>query len=87
MTATMPVAAADDMRTRVPPGYRLVERDGVRLLCTRTTTLGSRFQKEICMTEAEYVEFEARNEGMRQDLRKSIGICGGGSGVGSCSGA
>lgn len=86
-TASVETAAAGAPKTRIPPGYKLVERDGARLLCTRTTTLGSRFPKEICMTEAEYIEMEERNEGMRQDLRKSIGVCGGGTGVGSCSGA
>lgn len=84
-TTAAPVEAGS-AKTRIPSGYKLVERDGTRLLCTRTTTLGSRFPKEICMTEAEYVELERSNEGSRQDLRKGIGICGGGTGVGSCSG-
>jgi hypothetical protein len=69
----------------LPPGYRLVERKGVRLLCTRSTDTGSRVNKETCMTEAEYVEMQARGESPWQDLNNSVKMratCT----AGSCSG-
>ena len=73
-------------RASVPPGYKSVERDGTTFLCTKVATLGTKFKRELCMTQSEYDEMERRNEGMRQDLRKSVGICSGGSGPFSCKG-
>jgi hypothetical protein len=49
-------------------------------------TLGTKFKQELCMTPDEYDEMQRRNEGMRQDLRKSSGICSGGTGAFSCAG-
>jgi hypothetical protein len=73
--------------TDVPPGYRLVERKGVRMLCTRRTESGSRLNKETCMTEAQYREMQVRGEDPWQDVNNSVrmrptctsGSCGGSS--------
>jgi hypothetical protein len=73
--------------TDVPPGYKVVERKGVRLLCTRATESGSRLSKETCMTEAQYREMQVRGESVWQDVNNSVrtrptctsGSCGGGS--------
>lgn len=85
--AAEPVAAtAPDRRSGVPAGYKSVERDGTTLYCTKVATLGTKFKKELCMTPDEYDEMQRRNEGMRQDLRKSTSMCSGGSGAFACSG-
>jgi hypothetical protein len=82
--AAAPVAQA---ATDVPPGYRVVERKGVPMLCTRRTESGSRLNKETCMTEAQYREMQARGEDPWLDLDNSVrvrptctaGACSGGS--------
>lgn len=71
---------------KVPQGYKLVVRDDTEYLCTKTTKLGSRFPQEFCMTRSQYMDILARGELMRQDLRKTIGVCGGGAGAFSCNG-
>ena len=86
MPGTLEPPAAGVSKASVPPGYKSVERDGTTFLCTKVATLGTKFKRELCMTQSEYDEMERRNEGMRQDLRKSVGICSGGSGPFSCKG-
>ena len=73
-------------KASVPPGYKSVERDGTTILCTKVASLGTKFKRELCMTQTEYDEMQRRNEGMRQNLRKTTGICGGGSGPFACKG-
>ncbi len=69
----------------IPPGYRLVERKGVRLLCSRATETGSRFSKETCVTEAQYAELQSRGQDVWQGVRNSVTTCGG-TGTGACRG-
>ena len=71
----------------VPPGYKAVERNGTTLYCTRVASLGTKFKQEVCMTQDEYDEVQRRGESVRQDLRQTTKMCGGGSGVGSCNGS
>jgi hypothetical protein len=79
--------AAVSTRAAAPPGYKRVERDGATLLCTTVASLGTRFKKDVCMTQDEYDEVVRRGESVRQDLRQSTKICGGGSGISSCNGS
>lgn len=60
---------------RVPPGYKDVNRNGVRYFCKSMTTLGSRFSQQICMTEDEYREVKRRGESVRTDLERSTTVC------------
>ena len=83
---TLEPSTAVVTKASVPPGYKSVEREGTTLLCTKVASLGTKFKREICMTQSEYDEMQRRNEGMRQDLRKSTGICSGGSGAFACKG-
>ena len=85
-TAMLEPTAAAASKSSVPPGYKSVERDGTTFLCTKVATLGTKFKQELCMTRDEYAELQRRNEGMRQDLRKTTSMCNGGSGPFSCSG-
>ena len=91
---TAPVAAepprplaCDAQKPSVPPGYKAVERNGTTLYCTRVANLGTKFKQEVCMTQDEYDEVQRRGENVRQDLRQTTKMCGGGSGVGSCNGS
>lgn len=86
MAVTLEPSTAVVTKASVPPGYKSVERDGTTFFCTKVASLGTKFKREFCMTQPEYDEMQRRNEGMRQDLRKSIGICSGGSGAFACKG-
>ena len=83
---TLEPTTAAVAKASVPPGYKSVERDGTTFLCTKVASLGTKFKREFCMTQPEYDEMQRRNEGMRQNLRKTTGICGGGSGPFACKG-
>jgi hypothetical protein len=72
-----------EVKQRVPPGYRASTKDGVLVYCKSSATLGSRFEREVCLTPEAYKEVEATAERNRQDLKKAIGIC---SGAGPCGG-
>ena len=85
-TAMLVPATEAGKKASVPPGYKSVERNGTTFLCTKVATLGTKFKQELCMTRDEYDEMQRRNEGMRQDLRKSSGICSGGTGQFACNG-
>ena len=71
---------------RTPPGYRSVTRNGVRLFCKKTVTLGSRFPEDICLTEDQYNQVQQNAEQARQELRRGVSTCSGGTGPSSCSG-
>jgi hypothetical protein len=80
---------ADDtveVRRSAPTGYRAATHDGELVYCKSTTTLGSRLKKEVCMTPEQHKDLEQTSERNRQELKKSIGICSGGTGFGSCNG-
>ena len=68
-------ATAEDAILRTPPGYKDVNRNGVRYFCKNMSTLGSRFSQQICMTEDEYREVKRRGESVRSDLERSTAIC------------
>jgi len=63
-------------KASVPPGYKSVERDGTTILCTKVASLGTKFKRELCMTQTEYDEMQRRNEGMRQNLPPASAVAG-----------
>jgi hypothetical protein len=77
-------AASASAKARAPAGYKAVERNGVTFFCTNVATVGTKFKKEVCMTESEYAEVERRGENVRQDMQKNAGVCG--AGGGACGG-
>ena len=79
----MAPAATTSAAVSIPPGYTLVERKGVRMLCSRATETGSRFNKETCVTEAQYAEMQARGQDVWQGIRNNVTTCGG-TGTGAC---
>ncbi len=86
--AAEPVATTASVarKASAPPGYKAVERNGTTLYCAKVATLGTKFKQEICMTQDEYDEVQRRGENVRQDLRQTTKMCGGGTGPFSCSG-
>jgi invasion protein IalB len=75
-------AAAAGQQPKAPAGYKLVTRNGETLYCQKTTQLGSRFPKEVCMTPQEYDDMSRRAESDRQNFRKNSTLCG----TGGCGG-
>jgi hypothetical protein len=53
---------------KVPAGYRAIERDGQVMYCQTVTPLGTRFPKQVCMTQAEYRDSVYRRDQLRQEL-------------------
>lgn len=70
--------AATDPVSKAPPGYRLVERDGVILYCQKLAKVGTRLAKESCMTRDAYEDMARRAETDRQNFRKNSTLCGSG---------
>ena len=84
--AATPAAAAaaptDAEKPFKPPaGYKANVDNGQTMYCKKVTVTGSRFPKDLCMTEAQLRDLEATNESMRQNKDQSsrvcVGVCGG----------
>jgi hypothetical protein len=60
-----------------PAGYKVKIHGWDIVYCRKTPVLGSRFSKEICMTEAELKEHLAANEEMRRNKDQSSRVCAG----------
>jgi hypothetical protein len=73
-----PAAAAEEGEFRPPAGYKARVENGSKVYCRKTTVLGSRFAKDVCMTEAQLRDFESSNEGMRQNKDQTSRMCAGG---------
>jgi 2-oxoglutarate dehydrogenase E2 component (dihydrolipoamide succinyltransferase) len=71
-------AAQEEAEWRPPAGYKARVENGNRVYCRKTTVLGSRFAKDVCMTEAQLRDFEQSNEGMRQNKDQTSRMCAGG---------
>lgn len=65
-----------------PPGYRVKINGWDIVYCRKTPVLGSRFAKEVCMTEAQLKEHLAANEEMRRNKDQTSRVCAGG---GACA--
>ena len=69
-----PVAAEPSLK--VPAGWRKQMRNGDVAYCRKIVTLGSRFEKLQCMSEAELEQYIAMNEENRDTMQQRISICG-----------
>lgn len=72
-------AAEKKPQFKPPPGYRAKIHGWDIVYCRKEAVLGSRFPKEICMTEAELKAYLAANEEMRRNKDQSSRVCGGNS--------
>ena len=58
-----------------PPGFK-AKIDGWDIVyCKTMTVLGSRFPKQLCMSEAQLKDHMAGNEAMRQNKDQVLRIC------------
>lgn len=60
-----------------PAGYKVKIHGWDIVYCHKTPVLGSRFEKEICMTEAELKAHLAATEEMRRNKDQSSRVCSG----------
>lgn len=82
--APQTAAPADKKEEFKPPaGYKTKIAGWDVVYCRKTTVLGTRFPKEVCMTEAELKAYLARNEEMRDDIDSAGRICSQAAGCGS----
>ena len=75
-----PAAAASETRTlKVPAGWRKQMRNGDVAYCRKIVTLGSRFEKMQCMSEAELKQHMAMSAENVNSMQQRIAICGNGT--------
>ena len=73
-----PTASEAPAEFKPPAGYKAKVENGRTMYCRRTTVLGSRFAKDVCMTEAQLRDFQLSNEGMRSNKDQTSRVCAGG---------
>ena len=67
--------ASEQQAFKPPPGFKARIVDWSVVYCKKTPVLGSRFPKEMCMTEAQLKDHMATNESMRQNKDQASRIC------------
>ena len=83
--AELKAAAPGDKQAefRPPLGYKAKIVGWDILYCRKMVVTGSRFPKEVCMTETQLKEHLVRNDEMRRDVDKATRTC---STAGACGG-
>jgi hypothetical protein len=83
-TTSAPAAAAEPAATaatsekkpfKPPPGYKVKIDDWDIVYCKKIPLLGSRFPKEVCMTEPQLKEHLAAMETMKRDKEQISHVC------------
>jgi hypothetical protein len=70
------VASANVEREFKPPqGFKPKILEWSIVYCKKMTVLGTRFPKEVCMTEAQLKDHVATNEAMGRDMDRTSRIC------------
>ena len=72
------VAAAPESDKNVPGGYRLIKRNGKELYCKSVTTIGTRFEEQMCFTREQIDEIEERTDHAMDDFEQARKTCTGG---------
>lgn len=77
-------AAHDGSKPFKPPqDFRPRKKGGQTLYCKSETVLGSRFPKELCMTEDQLRQYALDAAAMRRELGQHQAMCTGAAGCGS----
>ena len=75
--AENPKSGRKKQQFKPPPGYRVKIYGWDIVYCRNTPVLGSRFPKEVCMTEAQLKEHMAANDEMRRNKDQTSRVCAG----------
>jgi hypothetical protein len=62
----------------IPPGYRLMLKDGRPMYCRQELIIGSNVPKTVCVDEDGLRELEWRGQDARDDMTKAEKSCAGG---------
>lgn len=68
-------AVAKSREFKPPPGYKAKILDWDVVYCQKTQVLGSRYPREVCMTEAQLKEHIAVTEALRGEMSQRSAIC------------
>lgn len=60
---------------KIPAGYRKRLIKGQEMYCTITTTVGTRFPREVCMTEAGLRNLIEQRAAQQEDLNRTQSLC------------
>jgi hypothetical protein len=74
-TAVVADASPTEGEFKPPAGYKTRVENGATVYCRKVTVLGSRFPKDLCLTESQVRDLEASNDNMRRDKDQSSRIC------------
>jgi hypothetical protein len=86
-TASKPAAATASKSATVAnkyPGYKMKQKNGQTFYCKKLAQIGSRFEDETCLTEAEMKSLMEQADSDKGMLRRSQGVCT--SAAGGCGG-
>jgi hypothetical protein len=68
-------ASKADGEFKAPAGYKARVENGATVYCRKVTVLGSRFPKDLCLTESQVRDLEATNDSIRRDKDQSSRVC------------
>ena len=68
-------ASEADGEFKAPAGYKTRVENGATVYCRKVTVLGSRFPKDLCLSESQVRDLEATNDNIRRDKDQSSRIC------------
>lgn len=80
---TAQTVAAEKKPVKVPPDYKRKIVKGEVMYCTKTTLIGSRFPKLVCLDEDGLRAMLETREAQQQDLKRAQSIC---ASAGACAG-
>lgn len=73
--ATASESTSEKIPFKPPPGYKVKIDDWDIVYCKKVAIIGSRFPKEICMTEPQLKEHLAAVETMKRDKEQISHVC------------
>ncbi|MGH8176572.1 MAG: hypothetical protein ACREV5_09955 [Steroidobacter sp.] len=76
-TAKAAETAKEKRAFKPPAGFKARIHDWGVVYCRKMPVLGSRFPKQVCMSEAQLKEHMAANDSMRRDKDQASSMCGG----------
>jgi hypothetical protein len=76
-TTTADAVKSEKPTFKPPAGFKVKIHDWGIVYCKKMPMLGSRFPKQVCMSEAQLRDYMATNEAMRRDKDQTSRICAG----------
>ena len=74
-TEAQPAATASNLPFDLPPGFKPTRISGELFYCRKMVVLGSRFPKQLCLTEHQLKEHMAGNEEIKRNKDQISHVC------------